>query len=457
MERRERQNLNRTQPPRPERSVGESGNQRTNKLSSWVRIGLRANKEGETYNNLFSHINAENLRQAYQALDGSKAVGIDNISKDNYRRDLENNLQTLLKKLHSGTYRPRPKREVLIPKANGKTRPIAIACFEDKLVEWVLSKILETIYEPIFIKTSFGFRPKKSAHDAVESSYNTLKDNKRSYVVEIDLANFFNTVPHRKLIKLLQIRISDERLLGLIARLLKAEIMREVGPVMAETGTPQGSVVSPILANIYLHYVLDTWFLENYGSKEAVIVRYADDAVFMFSSEAKATEFMAELRARFDKFGLSINEDKTGIINFRKGQERVFHFLGFTFYWNHRKGWNKCKLVVKTQVDKLNKKIKEYEAWLKLNRARHTTKEIWKITAAKLRGHYNYYGYYCNRPKLSHFYDGIISAMYKWLNRRSQRKSFNWKKFKAKLKKDPLPLPPRTQLLRHLGWSPYVK
>ncbi len=454
-----RQNLTRDQLTQSERRPGKTESMRDNKLNSWGRISLLANKDkGLVFNNLFSHINEENLRQAFQNLCGAKAVGIDNVRKDDYGRNLESNLKNLLDRLHRGTYRPQAKREVLIPKANGKTRPIAISVFEDKLVEWVLGKILETVYEPLFINSSFGFRPRKSAHQAIEANYNILKDNKRPFVVEIDLASFFNTVPHRKLMKLIQLRIRDRRLLGLIARFLRVDILKSEGNLVeTEVGTPQGSVMSPILANIYLHYVIDSWFLEKHGSKDAVIVRYADDAVFMFSKEARAKEFLEHLKIRLNEYGLSLNEDKTNIIDFSKGKENVFHFLGFTFYWNHHKGWNKINLVIKTQKEKLLKKIKEYVDWIKLNRARHTTKEIWKITKAKLLGHYNYFGYYCNRSKLAHYYAGIINAMFRWLNRRSQRKSFSWEKFKRKLQRDTLPTPPEPMMLKNLGWNPYVK
>jgi group II intron reverse transcriptase/maturase len=423
-----------------------------------MRISLLANKKEVVFNNLFSHINEENLRRAFQAIDGSKAMGIDNISKHNYGRDLEKNIQILLRKLHTGTYRPQVKREVFIPKANGKTRPIAIGCFEDKMVEWIIGKILESIYEPIFIRNSFGFRPRKSAHDAIKANYFILKDNKRPYVVEIDLANFFNTVSHRKLMKMLRLRMKDRKFLGLIARFLRVDILKESGEqVETEVGTPQGSVMSPILANIYLHHVIDEWFCEQFASNSSVMVRYADDAVFMFSKESQAKEFLEQLEIRLTEYGLGLNEDKTNIINFMKGKENVFHFLGFTFYWNHRKGWNKVNLVVKTQKEKLMKKIKEYTEWIKLNRARYATKEIWKIIAAKLRGHYNYYGYYCNRNKLSHFYSAVVNSTFRWLNRRSQRKSFSWEKFKRKIKQNPLPIPPEPLMLRQLGWSPYVK
>lgn len=427
-------------------------------LQSWARIGLLAKDQQFVFSNLFHHVNDENLRQAFRAIDGSKAVGIDNMTKKQYGENLDENLRILKDKLHVGTYRPQMKKEVLIPKANGQTRPIAIGCFEDKIVEWVLGKILESVYEPVFIRNSFGFRPRKSAHDAIKANYEILKHDARPHVVEIDLKSFFNTVPHDKLEEIISYRIQDRKLMGTIRRFLKADILKQDGTQEKSTvGTPQGSIMSPILANIYLHHVLDRWFMTNYASKDAVIVRYADDAVFMFKHEDKAKSFLQELEQRLSKYGLLLNQEKTGIINFKKGQEKVFNFLGFTFYWNHRKGWNKINLVIKTQKDKLFKKVSEYTEWIKENRSKYSTKEIWKITAAKLIGHYNYFGYYCNRSKLVHFYTAVTRSMFKWLNRRSQRKSFSWKQFKVKLFHNPLPVPPETTQLKPLGWSPYVK
>lgn len=459
MERSGRQNLNRDHSSPTSRRAGRAGSAARNlELNSWARIGLSAKKPEVVFTNLFSHINVENLRQAFQALDGAKAVGIDGISKAEYAKDLDRNLEDLVTRLHIGTYRPQAKREVLIPKANGKTRPIAISCFEDKLVEWILGKILESVYESIFIRNSFGFRPRRSQHDAIKASHNILKDDKRPFVVEIDLANFFNTVPHRKLMKILRRRISDGRLLGLIARFLKVEILDQTGVTkQSEVGTPQGSVMSPILSNIFLHYALDTWFVENYASQSAVIVRFADDAIFMFSKEQQANDFLVALRLRLAEYKLSVNEDKTAIINFAKGKENIFNFLGFTFFWNKNKGWRKISLVVKTQRDRLARKTKEYTDWIKLNRGRMKRKELWSLTAAKLRGHYEYYGYYCNRGKLMLYYLSVIGDLFKWLNRRSQKTSYKWPQFKQLLKSEPLPLPPDTTRLKTLGWSPYAK
>ena len=265
MERRERQNMELTSEPLVGHRTNKQGSQSSDiALSSWVRIGM-ASRRKEIFNNLFCHFNADNLCQAYKALDGSKAKGIDGVSKQNYGKRLEESIEDLLCRLHTGTYRPSAKRQVLIPKANGKKRPVAISTFEDKMVEWILGRILESVYEPDFINHSYGFRPGRSAHKAIETSFNAMRKGQRPFVVEIDLANFFNTVPHRKLMRLIHQRIRDRRLLGLIARFLKGNILEETGKLSRqEKGTPQGSIMSPILANIYLHYALDIWFMENH-------------------------------------------------------------------------------------------------------------------------------------------------------------------------------------------------
>lgn len=460
MERRGQQNLNRSHCSQTERRVRYFESKEL-ALNSWMRIRLHAKRDKDVViNNLLTHFNVENFREAFRALDGSKAKGMDGMTKDDYSNDLNGRLEDLVNRIHKGTYRPQAKREVLIPKAAGKTRPIAISAFEDKLVEWVLGKVLETIYEPVFIRNSFGFRPRKSAHNAIEASYLTLKDNKRPFVVEIDLKSFFNTVSHRRLMKILQIKIQDQRLLGLIARLLKAEIHHagEDRAAVSNVGTPQGSVMSPILANIYLHYVLDQWFIKNYSSHMAIIVRYADDAIFMFDKREKAEAFLADLRQRLSAFELELNEEKTAIVDFTKGRNGIFHFLGFSIYWAKRFMSTKLTLSIKTHREKLHKKMDEYTLWIKKNRSYLKTNVLWERTKLKLTGHYNYYGYFCNRRSLWRYYHAVIWSLFRWLNRRSQKRSFSWETFKGIIASSHvrLPVPPPMNKLKSLGWNPYV-
>ena len=419
--------------------------------NSWLRIGLTAKNTELVFNNLFCHFNMDNLRQGFHAQDGSKAVGIDGITKRQYGGNLDGNLTDLLKRLHDGTYRPLPKRGTEIPTANGQMRPLAIASFEDKLVEWVLAKCLSTIYEPIFIKHSYGFRPRRSVLDAIKVFFCSLKDNKRPYVVEIDYASFFNTVPHKRLLKMIRKRISDRRMISLIARLLQVGILEKTGDIKQnEVGTPQGSIVSPVLANIYLHFALDVWFMEEFAHQGAVMTRYADDAVFCFELEGDAKRFKQALTERMVNYKLSLNEEKTRQVNFHKKQKQAFSFLGFTFYWGKDRGTNVQRLKVKTEQKRLDKKIVEYSQWIKQSRHRMTTAELWDATNAKLRGHYEAYGVCCNRPRLYTYFYKVVGQLFRWLNRRSQKPSYTWEGFKMRMSQNPLLAPPAVMRLKPL-------
>jgi RNA-directed DNA polymerase len=423
----------------------------------WSRIGFAARKVDIVFNNVLTHINVDSLREAYRALNGAKAVGIDGISKKEYGKDLEENLMELVKRIHNGSYKPQTKKGALIPKAEGKTRPTAISVFEDKLVEWVLGKILVSIYEPVFIRNSFGFRPNKSAQGAIKAVYNSLMGNRRPNVVEIDFASFFNTIPHKKLIKIISKRISDRRFKGLIGRFLKVGILEQSGKLtIPEMGTPQGSVMSPILANIYLHEVLDEWFMKNHASHSNIIVRYADDAVFFFRTEEKARQFVEELSNRVNEYGLRLNRDKTKMISFRKDEHNSFNFLGFTFYWARKNRTNQRILKLKTRKETLHEKIQEFYHWIKEERNRVRSGELWKMARVKLAGHYEYFGYWMNAPKLNHFYHEAIRSLFKWMNRRSQKISFSWIEFQRKLKYNNVPAPPHVSQLKQLGWNPYA-
>jgi group II intron reverse transcriptase/maturase len=383
------------------------------------------------------HINIDVLHEAFKAIDGKKALGVDQVSKSAYGKNLNENIEILAMKIQNGSYRPLPKREVLIPKSNGKMRPIAIASFEDKLVDWCAGAILTEIYEPLFIRNSFGYRPRKSAHGAIEACYSSLENGSRENVVEIDFSNFFNTIPHNKLMRILEKRIADKRFLGLVRRLLTGEILKSTGETIASVvGTPQGGIASPILANIYLDEVLDQWFLENYASYNNIIVRYADDAVFFFKSKDDATKFTTELKARVESYGISLNEEKTQQLTLGKKDRGSFNFLGFTFY-RGKQGKRKI-LKIKTQKEKLIKGINEFYDWIKSNRNRMKLSELWKIAKAKIIGHLNYYGYAMNNLKINHFYFEVKDALFKWLNRRSQKRSYTIEGFEERIRNFPL-------------------
>lgn len=422
----------------------------TSQSNSWMRIGKLAKNKELVINNLFQHFNVENLREAFAAIDGTKAVGIDRITKDQYGKDLDNNLSVLVNNLHKGTYRPQIKRGVEIPKANGKTRLIAVGSFEDKLVEWVLGQILKELYEPLFIETSYGFRPKRSSYHAIKTTFNSLFKKKRSHVVDIDIKGFFDTVSHRKMIKMLEKRINDRKLLSLVSRLLEVGIMTDSQTIEKDQGTPQGGIASPVLANIYLHHALDVWFLENFAEQGGVLSRYADDVVFTFTSEQEANRFAADVKARLLSFNLEINEEKSQKIPFTPRSGNVFHFLNFTFYWGKDRGSHTKRLKLKTKRERIHRAIADTNTWLKENRNRYTTDRLWSHIKSVLRGHYNYFGISCNRPKLVHFYYAVTGLLHKWLNRRSQRKSMSWNRFAIRLQNNPLPRPPDVRLLKHL-------
>lgn len=440
MERRDQQSLNLTENTSfvtNNKHKRQKGSALEGDLSWRVRIGLKAQDKTCVFSNIMKHINTDTLHEAFKAIDGKKALGVDRMTKTEYGQELESNLANLVARLANGSYRPQPKREVLIPKANGKLRPIAIASFEDKLVDWCVGAILTEIYEPLFIRNSFGYRKNMSARGAIEACYYSLESGSRPYVAEIDFSNFFNTIPHKKLMRILEKRISDKRFLGLIRRLLTGEILNSTGDTVAgNIGTPQGGIASPILANIYLNEVLDQWFIANYASYNNIIVRYADDVVFFFKEEDKIKSFIKDLNERVAFYGISLNQDKTRLLKLDKYSHESFDFLGFTFYRGKQR--KRKILKVKTQKEKLLKAIKEFYQWIKLNRNRMKLKELWSIAKSKITGHLNYYGYWMNNLKINHFYFEACKALFKWLNRRSQKRSYTIEGFNERVKNFPL-------------------
>ena len=412
---------------------------------NWINSAAARLEHPERFMTLMHHISVNNLRQAFRGLDGSKAVGIDQVTKKQYQQNLEANLVALCDEIARGGWRPKPSREVLIPKPQGGTRPLAIGCLEDKIVQQLVAKILEAIYEPIFHRHSYGFRPARNTHQALSRLYHVVNlRSKNCTVVEMDIEKFFNSMDHEKLMEMIELRIADPHFLRLIRRMLRNSILSQDGQIVVnEHGSPQGAPVSPILANIYLHYVLDEWFDENWA-EYGEMVRYADDAVFVFGTEQKALEFKDALTEQMkNSAGLNLNVDKSGILKFSKASPQgQLPFLGFCLYWGKAKRNAKQKVLkVKTATKKLAKCIEAFTSWIKTTRNRKKLKDIWELAAAKLRGHYSYYGVSFNRAKLNHFYYVAVDALYKWLNRRSQKRSFTSERFQRRLMFNPLPKP----------------
>lgn len=447
MERRESHRANRFKlTPEPCSYGPYKGYVRLDRINSAAR-----NNPNQKFKALVQQFTVENLRQAFRSLDGSKAVGIDQITKDHYAKNLEVNLQQLADRISRGGWKPQPSREVLIPKASGGTRPLAIGCLEDKIVQQLGAKILEAIYEHSFHRHSYGFRPKRNTHQALARLYKVIEErSEQCVVVEMDLEKFFNSMDHEKLLEILSLKIEDHHFLRLIRRMLRNSILSEEGEIKRnEQGTPQGAPISPILANIYLDACLDSWF-DQHWSKHAQMVRYADDAVFVFTNMEQAQQFKLSLADRFLKdFKLKMNDDKSGIVNFNlHSPEAEIQFLGFHFYWGKKSLGSPMKLLrLKTSPKKLGKSIEAYCDWIKAHRSKLTLDRLWEQTAQKLRGHYSYYGLIFNRDKLKHFYFAIIGTLFKWLNRRSQKRSYTWDGFAKRLMFKPLPRPTEAALI----------
>lgn len=399
-------------------------------------------------------LNEESLIQCHYELPTNKATGVHGTTKEQYGENLKENIMDLVNRLKSKSYRPVPVRRMYILKpGSNKKRPLGIPEHEDKIVQRAITKILNSIYENDFLDSSFGFRPNRSCHDALKILNHYIEHKLVSYVVDADIKGFFDNVDHKWMMGFLKHRITDPNLLRIIGRFLKGGYMEEGKKYNTDIGTPQGGVVSPILANVYLHYVLDLWFekkIRKYCRGQAYIVRYADDFVCCFQYKSDAEQFYQLLKTRLKKFNLEIAEDKTKIIPFgrfakqeakRKGNQKpsTFDFLGFTHYCGKSQN-GKFRVKRKTSGKKIRSKLEQSKEWLKANRNKsiHIIMDRFKRS---LTGYYNYYCITDNIPQVNTFRDKIVSLLFKWLNRRSQRKSFNWDQFKIFLDKNPLPTP----------------
>ena len=411
--------------------------------NEYLKIAEQVGKH-KTVQNLMRHINKETLYQQHKSQLKKKAPGVDGVTKEEYSRSLDTNLESLVERMKRFSYRPQPVKRVYIAKiASDKLRPLGLPSYEDKLVQGVMANILSVIYEPKFLNLSYGFRPGRSCHQAILDLDNKIMHEPVNYIVDADIHGFFDNVNHDWLIKFLEHDIEDKNFIRYIKKFLKSGIMEQGKLIESDKGTPQGGLISPILANVYLHYVLDLWF-EKVVKKDcyyASMVRYADDFVCCFKLENEAKRFLVMLKARLAKFGLEIAEDKTKIIKFgrfQKSTKVTFDFLGFT----HINGVTRnghYKLIHHTSSKKLKAKMQSAKEWLNDHRHEKPAEIIAKLNV-KLIGHYRYYGISDNHNKLRRFQNYCRRQLYVALNSRSQKK-LTWEKYLKILKYNPIAEP----------------
>ena len=408
------------------------------------RIGEKARKEPSlVFSSLYHHItDADNLRACYDTLPAKKATGVDGVSKGEYGKHLEENLQDLSARLKRMGYRPGPSRRSYIPKLGSeKGRPLGISNLEDKIVEEAVKRTLEPIYEAVFEDSSYGYRPGRSQHECLDALGRTVQQKRVNHVVEADVRGFFDAVNHEWMVKFLRHRIGDERVIRLITRMLKSGIMEDGLVQATEKGTPQGSILSPLLSNIYLHYVLDLWFSRRVSRQsrgEAYLFRYADDFLACFQYKDDAERFHQRLGDRLEGFGLELAEEKTRGIEFgrfarenahkRGGKPKEFTFLGFTHYCGKTKeGYFKVKR--RTSRKKLTQSLREYTEWVR--RVRHVLRKGEMLRQARRRvvGHLSYYAITDNSERCSYYVYRTKQILFKWLNRKSQRRAYTWETF----------------------------
>lgn len=417
----------------------KDGNQKTTKLE---RIGkLAASKKDTVFNNIAHVVDLDLLRSSYQQLDGKKAIGIDKVTKIAYGRNLEENLQNLLRNIQGNAYKPQASRIVEIPKEDGSTRPLAIACFEDKLVQHAVTAILTKIYEPLFLPSSYGFREGMNPHQALRALTKYCFKNTNGAVVEIDLRKYFNSIPHSVLHDILRKKISDKRFLQLVEKLIRAPIMVNGKAELNIIGVPQGSIASPILSNIYLHYVIDDWFAKisrTHMKGKADLVRFADDMVFIFQHQYDATRLYQTLPKRLKKFGLNLHENKSSHIPSGSKAAKAAHdrgerlptykFLGFTCYWGLSRNKKFWRLKFKSRSDRFTAKLNGLRKYVKENQNQETQKAVNKVKTV-VQGWINYHAISGNERKVSAFILEIKRILFKWRNRKGGKRKLSWERF----------------------------
>jgi group II intron reverse transcriptase/maturase len=381
---------------------------------------------------LMNRVNEGSLKEEHRKQMQKKAVGVDGVTKAAYGEKLDDNIADLIVRMKKFSYKPQPVRRAYIEKENGKLRPLGIPAYEDRLVQSAMAGVLNDIYEERFLDCSYGFRPGRNAHDVVKEINQTIMIRKVNYILDADIKGFFDNVNHDWLMKFLENDINDKNFLRYVKRFLIAGVMEGTERKESDKGTPQGGQISPVLANVYLHYVLDLWFdkvLRKNCKGEVYYVRYADDFLLMFQYENEARQVLEALKERLGKFGLELAEDKTRILPIGrfKGTKEDFDFLGFTFF-NTQTREGKYRLGMRTSKKKLKSKKQAVKAWLK-TRLTKPIADTMKLIQLSLAGHFNYYGVSGNLRMIQNFWKYVRETCYRMLNRRHQKRSMKWDTF----------------------------
>lgn len=416
-----------------------------------LKVAERAKREPNGRILALAHlIDIGALRRAYVRQRRGAAVGVDGVTKEQYGRNLGDNLQGLHARLVSQQYRHQTIRRVHIPKDNGKTRPLGISAFEDKLVQDAVREVLEAVYEQDFLLCSYGFRPKRSAHDAVRTLKGEVDGGRVNWILEADIVSYFDRVDRKALIEMLRSRIADESLLRLVSKCLHVGVLDGEEYSKPEVGTAQGSVLSPLLGNVYLHHVLDLWFEREVKPRmrgQATLIRYCDDFVMCFELQSDAERVMAVLGKRMGRYGLTLHPEKTRLLPFGRPSRRqhsgkgatTFDFLGFTLYWQ-RTRWGTWWMQCKTRCGRLRRTIQSIGDFCRRHRHQPVQAQHAALTR-RMVGHYNYFGVSGNFRSLLIVVEEAKRAWYKWLQRRSQKRHLNWERYEQLLKRFPLPRP----------------